>query len=348
MSIPDNLQWQSVREEPLGSGGQGNVHCVTKKGDTSGKRYALKQLRDNQDPQALRRFRQEIEVVSKIDHPSIIKIHDFSEEDDDFQFYVMDYFKNAKTLAEFIFQPSTNPFHGDTLKCLDLFKDIIKAIQAYEQQSTSIVHRDISPNNILLLPDNSIRLIDFGICQVENDDTITLAGDHFGTRFYAPPECGPYPSHPMKIYTDIYSAAKVLWSAITSKKVFDNEEKVFDDMSMDSLFPNKMNTWHLNRIFQKTIRHDPNNRHSNSEEALLQIVDIKRIVRGGYPPQEVAHLFCPHCGQKQLGSFADTHHIFGNPNRSYALPRQCKACGGVSFREVGFAKRKSKEIRNLR
>ena len=327
---------------------QGNVHLVTQKGDTSGKQYALKQLHDNQDPQALERFRQEIEVVSEIDHPSIIQIHDFSNENAEFQYYVMDYFKDAKTLAEIIFQPSTNPFHGDTLKCLTLFEDIMKAIQAYEQQSTSIVHRDISPNNILLLPDTSIRLIDFGICQIEGGDTITLTGDHFGTRYYAPPECGPQDSTPVKIYTDIYSAAKVLWSAITSKRVFDREEKVFNETSMKSMFPNKMETWHLNRIFQKTIRQDPNDRHSKSEEVLFQISDVKRIVRGGYPPQEVANLFCPSCGQKQVGRFDDGYIVFSNPPRSNASPRECKACGFVFVHNMELVKKKSEEIENLR
>ena len=347
MSFPEHLQWMPSGP-PLGTGGQGNVHPVTSKNDSTKKLFALKTLHQNQDSQALARFRQEIEIISHLDHPSIIKIHDFSEEDDDFQFYVMDYFKGAKTLAEIIFPPSNNPFHGDTLKCLTLFEDIMEAIQAYEQHSTSIVHRDISPNNILLLPDGSIRLIDFGICQIEDGDTITLSGEHFGTRYYAPPECGPQDSTPVKIYTDIYSAAKVLWSAITSRSVFDREEKVFDETSMTSMFPNKMETWHLNRIFQKTIRQDPNDRHSKSEEALLQISDVKRIVRGGYPPQEVANLFCPSCGQNQLGKFDDPFHIFGNPKKNYARPLECKACGYVSVSNMDLVKEKSKEMKNLR
>ncbi len=347
MSFPEHIQWVPAGP-PLGSGGQGNVHPVTSKGDSTGKRFALKTLHKNQDPQALARFRQEINIISRLNHPSIIKIHDFSEEDDEFQFYVMDYFEGAKTLAEIIFQQSTNPFHGDTLKCLNLLENIMEAIQAYEHLGDSIVHRDISPNNILLLPDGSIRLIDFGICHLEEGNTITNTGEHFGTRFYAPPECGPQDSTPIKIYTDIYSAAKVLWSTITSRRVFDREEYVFNEMSMKSIFPNKMETWHLNRIFEKTIRKDPDDRHSNSEAILLQIADVKRIVRGGYPPEEVANLFCPSCGQKQLRKFRDSRHIFGNPNQSYAWPLECKACGYVSVRNMDLVKEKLEKTKDLR
>ncbi|MCY3627174.1 MAG: serine/threonine-protein kinase [Gammaproteobacteria bacterium] len=347
MSLPEHIQWISC-DAHLGTGGQGNVHLVKSKSDPTKKLFALKILRRIQDSQALARFRQEIEIISQLDHPSIIKIHDFSEEDDEFQFYVMDYFEGAKTLAEILFQPSTNPYHGDTLKCLTLFEDIMVAIQAYELHDASIVHRDISPNNILLLPDGSIRLIDFGICQIEDGETVTLTGDHFGTRNYAPPECGPLDSTPVKIYTDIYSAAKVLWSAITSKRVFDREEKVFNETSMKSMFPNKMETWHLNRIFQKTIRQNPNDRHSKSEEVLFQISDVKRLVRGGYPPHEVAHLFCPACGQQQLGRFDDPYFIFGNPSRSNASPSECKACGFVFVYNYDLVSARSKELKNLR
>lgn len=346
MSFPEHIQWVST-DDLLGSGGQGNVHLVTSKIDPDREKiFALKTLRQNQDRQALARFRQEIRIICQIDHPSIIKIHDFSGEDEDFQFYVMDYFKGAKTLAEVIFQQDTNPFYGDTLKCLTLFENIAKAIQAYEPHN--IVHRDISPNNILLLPDGNIRLIDFGICQIEDGETITLTGEHFGTRFYAPPECGPYETTPIRIYTDIYSAAKVLWSTVTSKTAFNNEERVFGDLSMNALFPNKMETWHLNRIFQKTIRKSPDKRHLKAEDLLLQIADIRRIVQGGYPPQEASHLFCPSCGQKILGKFDDRRFIFGNPSQGNASPRECKACGFVFVHNMEFVKEKSRETRSLR
>ena len=347
MSFPEHIQWMPAGTD-LGTGGQGNVHLVKSKNDPTKKLFALKILRRTQDSQALARFRREIKIISQLVHPSIIKIHDFSDEDDDFQFYVMDYFEGAKTLAEIIFQPNTNPYHGDTLKCLTLFEDIMETIQAYEIHNASIVHRDISPNNILLLSDGSIRLIDFGIGQIEDDDTITLPGEHFGTRFYAPPECGPHESTPIKIYTDIYSAAKVLWSAITSKKVFDHEEKVFNELSMKSMFPNKMETWHLNRIFQKTIRKNPNDRHWKSEEVLFQIADVKRLVRGGYPPQEGAHLFCPSCGQKKLGKFDKGYVVFSNPTNSFASPRECKACGFVFVHNMDLINQKSEETKNLR
>ncbi len=346
MSIPENLQWQ-LSGDPLGKGGQGNVHPVTRKGDTSGKKYALKQLNDNQDPQALERFRQEIEVVSEINHPSIIKIHDFSNENDEFQYYVMDYHEGAEALSETIFSREDSPFYCETLKSLSLFEKIADAIHSYEISPGDIVHRDISPYNILLLPDESIRLIDFGICQIDRGEAITLTGENFGTRNYAPPECEAGSGLQTGIFTDIYSAAKVLWSAITSERVFAREEPVFANESMKQRFPNKMETWHLTRIFKKTIRKNPGDRHQSAEHLLAQIGNVIRVVRGGFPPQEAIESFCPSCGQSEIQDFRDDYNTFGSYRRTDFTPLECRVCGLVFFRNLGALEKAIEELGQL-
>ncbi len=346
MSIPDNLQWQ-LTGPPLGSGGQGNVHPVSQKGDTSGKQFALKQLHDNQDPRALERFRKEIEVVSEIDHPSIIQIHDFSDENDEFQYYVMDYHEDAEALSETIFSKENSPFFRDTLKSLSLFEKIVDAIHSYEISPGGIVHRDISPYNILLLPDKSIRLIDFGICQIERGEAITLTGENFGTRNYAPPECEAGSGLQTGIYSDIYSAAKVLWSAITSERVFAREEPVFGNQSMKQRFPNKMETWHLSRIFKMTIRKNPGDRHQSAEHLLAQIGNVIRVVRGGFPPQEAIESFCPSCGQNEIHRYKDDYNIFGNFRRPLLTPLECRVCGLVFFRNLSALEKAIEELGRL-
>ena len=100
------------------------------------------------------------------------------------------------------------------------------------------MHRDISLNNILFLADGSIRLIDFGICQIEDGETISLTGESLGTRNYAAPECESGNDSNIDIRSDIYSAAKVLWSAITSREAFAREEPVFQNLSMRDLVSN--------------------------------------------------------------------------------------------------------------
>src|SRR4030043_28214 len=65
----------------------------------------------------------------------------------------------------------------------------IQVIKICEQIVPPVVHRDISPSNILILPDETIKVIDFGLCQIENEDKITLIDEGVGTQNYMSPEC---------------------------------------------------------------------------------------------------------------------------------------------------------------
>ena len=167
MGFPQDLPWTPTGTT-LGEGGQGLVHLVTRKGDPDGPKYALKELRNVESVQAQERFKLEIKVVNLITHPAIIRVIDHSKDEDEFLYYVMEYHEGAELLANVIYSPSTNPFHGNALRSLDLYRQIILAISACERNKPRVVHRDINPKNILLLRDGSIRLIDFGICHFEN------------------------------------------------------------------------------------------------------------------------------------------------------------------------------------
>ena len=238
MKIPEELPWRSIGKT-LGSGGQGVVQLVTRKDDPDCHKFALKTLHNVGSTQALERFRREISAVKKITHPAIVRVIDHSKEGDAFQYYVMEYHQGAESLASVIFSPS-NRFHGNVLLSLDLFEQIISAIRACEESNPPIVHRDVQPENILVLEDHSIRLIDFGICHFQDGRMITLTNENVGTRNYTPPECEPGTDFTIGSHSDIYSAAKVLWSVITSERAFAREEPAFKGLfSMKEMFPTK-------------------------------------------------------------------------------------------------------------
>ena len=303
MRIPYNLDWQPAGN-PLGEGGQGEVIPVTEKGDFSGEKYAMKILNNVDSEAALFRFHQEVEAISEVEHPFIIQIVDYSDREDDFQFYVMDYFEDATSLYDII-HSDDNHFHGDVHLCLELFEKIISAIQACEQLSPPIVHRDISPNNILVLEDDSIRLIDFGICQIEDGRTITLTDESFGTRNYAAPECEAGNDSDITVRSDIYSAAKVLWSAITSKEAFAREQPVFQNLSMKEMFPNSPETWILDLIFERSIRKEPENRFPYTVAALDLVGELIDFFQRGHSSVEDTMLRCPGCGCKNKRTSRD-------------------------------------------
>jgi len=347
INIPPHVPWELTGEH-LGSGGQGHVYLVTKSDSNDGKQYALKLLKNAATPQARERFRREIEAVQNIDHLSIIKIHEYSEPDDDFQFYVMDYHPGARSLDSIILSQSTNPFHGNVSLCLNLLEKIVTAIGVCEKNSPQIIHRDINPQNILVLPDDNICLIDFGICHFEDGETITLTDENVGRRNYTAPECESGASPP-SIRSDLYSAAKTLWATINSRNAFSREESVFstNSDSMQSRFPNSPDTWHLEQIFIKTIRKDPSDRFANTDEFLKLLSDIRYKTSRGFPPYQIAHTRCPSCGDQGLSDWTDAERIFGPTELRGFGAIQCDKCGFVILRNRSTRNKIEEEIQSL-
>ena len=331
MVIPSHLEWKQLGD-PIGSGGQGTVYRVVRESDLENIR-ALKILSSDASPQARERFRNEMETLSSVSHPAIIEVIEYSKPEDDFQYLVMEYHKGAKTIEEVCFvAPESNPYHGNVLKCLDLFEQVIQAIRACEMAKKPVIHRDISPRNILVLPDESIRLIDFGLCHTLDNNIVTMTGENVGTRSYAPPECGAFSLYKTGTHTDIFSAAKVLWSAITSKRVFDSPV-IGENTSMKSMFPDKEETWHLRRLFGKIIQENPADRIGRTEVVQFHIDEIRDAVKGGYPPVEKASSRCPSCGLRTMKTSSNANHLFGKFTSGKYFMSECKECEFVVIRK---------------
>ena len=331
MTIPDHLNWKPLGKE-IGSGGQGTVHLVYHKDDPNKTPRALKILNTDASQEAQQRFQNEIKTVRNISHHTIIEVLDYSPQNAEFQYLVMEYHKDAKTVEEVCLSSNPNPFHGNTLICLDVFEQIISAIRACETQPNTIYHRDISPKNTLVLPNNTIRLIDFGLCHTVGDTTITLTGENLGTRSYAPPECGAGSEFEIKTYSDIYSAAKVLWSVVTSERAFDREDPILKSKSMQNMFPHIEETWHLDQIFKNTIRYNPNERFNNTEQVLYLVDEIRHAVNNGFPPLASVAARCPSCGRKSVRASQLSLQTFGGHMSNKLFAHECSACGFVFAR----------------
>ena len=260
----------------------------------------------------------------------------------------MEFHEGAKTLAEVIYT-SCNPFHGDALRCLDLFEQIVSAIGACEECESPIVHRDIKPDNILVLKDGTIRLIDFGICHFDDGNMITLTDEGVGARNYTAPECeSGSVDRPIGTFSDIYSAAKVLWSSITSQSAFAREQPVFRHRSMNEVFPLQSETWHLTRIFKVTIREDPEHRCKTTRPVRGLIRELRYLIQGGFPPLEDIANRCPSCGNRGLVDFPDAPQVFGNPlpiERVWA--HMCKSCGFAFVRNHKILRKKLDDVEDL-
>jgi serine/threonine protein kinase len=323
MKLPATLKWKSTGKT-LGEGGQGTVIEVVEQGAEGGATFALKALARGKPAKAYERFAREIQAIKNLNHPAIIKIIDRSEHPSDFHYYVMELIPTAISLKKLV-GSNQNHFHRDPLKSLQLFIQLLEVIKACEE--IKIVHRDLSLANILLLPDNSIKVIDFGICQLEEAETITLTDEGVGTPNYMAPECESGAGGGAAAASDMYSAGKILWSLIANMNAFSRENPVFNSKSMNAIFPDLPSTWHLHHIFEKTVRHNPVNRWQKVEDALRMSRRVHFLVASGYLPLESIANTCPICGFGYLDSFDGSHVVFGNPNPRGIVSSQCSYCG---------------------
>lgn len=205
----------------LGSGGMSTVYEAEHL--HLNKTFALKLLHQSKDEASLLRFQQEAKAASSLEHPNIVKVHDFGVSEGQ-PFMIMDCLR-GKSLAEMI--KTEGPLE---LKPLSrIFIQICSALaHAHEE---GIVHRDIKPSNIVFSGDDpdsaSAVLVDFGIAKVTEQkkesaaDALTRTGDIFGTPQYMSPEqCQGQTVDPR---SDIYSLGCVIYEAFTGKPPFAGE-----------------------------------------------------------------------------------------------------------------------------
>ncbi|MFC1743677.1 protein kinase [Candidatus Riflebacteria bacterium] len=197
----------------LGRGGMGAVYdCFDK---SLKRKCAIKVLKKKlHQADILKRFQSEARLTASINHPNIIQIYAVSEEDEH-AFFVMEKF-STKTLQDLINIRKFIPLK----KQINIFTQIIKGLKAAKKMN--LLHRDIKPANILIDEENYIKIIDFGICKVEEcsaGNELTDTGIIMGTPQYISPEQGKGMKD-IDYKTDIYSAAATFYHFITGEPPF--------------------------------------------------------------------------------------------------------------------------------
>ncbi len=324
MKIPQDLKWKTTGRS-LGQGGQAHVYEVYDESDPSRKKFALKALSKNKPREAYERFYREISAIKSLSNPYIIDIEDHSKPHDEFHYYVMEFIENALSLKRLINQ-NENPYFHNGLKTLKLLSQLLDAIKECEQNDPKVVHRDLNPANILVTPNKDIKIIDFGLCQIEGNSPLTLIDEGVGTQNYMAPECESGSESEIGIHSDIYSMGKIVWSAITNQMAFAREKPAFTNRSIKNIFPNNPEHWHLQHIMSFTVRHNPSDR-STVDQLIYWVKRVRQLIISKYPPLELITEQCPICGWGKLDRFEQSHAVFGNPNPRGIYALQCDYCG---------------------
>jgi len=164
-------------ERLLGHGGMAAVWLA--EDEVLERPVAVKVLSDTiaSDPEFLTRFRREAQVAAGLSHPNLIGVYDYAEGDER-PYLVMEYVP-GETLAE-------RMRHGGGLSCQRLAQELLGAVAHIH--AAGIVHRDVKPQNVLIAPDGSAKLIDFGIALPKDATALTRTGHLLGTARYIAPE----------------------------------------------------------------------------------------------------------------------------------------------------------------
>ena len=202
--------------ELIGIGGMADVYKATD--IMEDKIVAVKILKTefagNEDFQ--RRFRNESKAIAVLSHPNIVKIFDVGFTDK-IQYIVME-FIDGITLKEFMEQQSV-------LKWKDAIHFTIQILRALQHaHDRGIVHRDIKPQNIMLFPDGTIKVMDFGIARFSREEGKTLSDKTIGSVHYISPEQARGDITDEK--SDIYSVGAVLYEMLTGQKPFEADTPV--------------------------------------------------------------------------------------------------------------------------
>jgi serine/threonine protein kinase len=201
-------RYRTLRE--LGRGGMGVVWLA--EDVVIGRQVALKELRTSSPVEAERVLR-EARTAGRLNSPNVVGVYDVIIEDG--TTYLVMELVEAPTLAEVMAEQGSLPV--DQVVSIGLH--VLSALET--AHAAGIVHRDVKPSNIMVLPDGGVKLADFGIAQAMDDPRLTATGTMMGTPGYMAPELfnGQLPSSA----TDLWALGATLFHALEGRSPFQRD-----------------------------------------------------------------------------------------------------------------------------
>ena len=237
--------WENLGDDAK-EGGMGHVFKV--KNLKTGQIGALKKLKGSK-PERIQRFKMEVETINCLDHPNIIKLIDSHLDEE--PFYAVYEYEEGGSLGDL----SEDELLSLSLENqLQLCEQVCNGLSAIHNES--LVHRDIKPDNILISKDRkTVRICDFGLVFVDDDERVTLTKEQVGSKFFIPPELEDGSADEVTLKSDLYSMGKVLYYIITGEK-FAREVHRLPKYNLAKI---KNNPYFesISRILDKTVTSEP-------------------------------------------------------------------------------------------
>ena len=271
--IGKKLDGRYLLEELVGVGGMANVY---KGVDLKNQRViAVKVLREEflENPELVYRFKNESKAISILDHPGIVKVFDVSVTDK-LQYIVMEYIDGI-TLKEYMTR------RGEPLTWKEVVHFTEQILDALDHaHRKGVVHRDIKPQNIMLLADGKVKIMDFGIARFSRAESQMVSNKAIGSVHYISPEQAKGDVTDAK--ADIYSVGIMLYEMLSGKLPFESDDAVsvaikqISDKAvpLGQIAPDVPQA--LQDITARAMAKDPNRRYPSARAMLEDIEEFKR------------------------------------------------------------------------
>ena len=246
----------------IGEGGMANVylaHDIILDRDV-----AIKVLRGDlsSDDKFVRRFQREALAASSLSHPNIVEMYDVGE--DLGTYYIVMEYVNGRTLKQLLKKRGALSLS----ECIDIMLQLADGVE--HAHASYIIHRDIKPQNIMILDNGEIKITDFGIAMALNNTQLTQTNSVMGSVHYLPPEQASGKGSTVK--SDIYSMGILFFELITGTLPFKGDNAVEialkhirDDIpsvrKINSSIPQS-----IENIIMKASAKNPKNRYSSAKE----------------------------------------------------------------------------------
>ncbi|HHU44884.1 MAG TPA: serine/threonine protein kinase, partial [Actinomycetales bacterium] len=257
-------------ERLLGRGGMSTVWLAEDTG--TGRLVAVKLLnRDlSGDPEFRERFRNEARAAQSVSSPNVVDFHSYDDQPPERGggcYIVMEYIR-GESLADVLRRRSTLPEH----LALDVLEQTAHGLSAIH--AANLIHRDIKPGNLLVTPEGTVKITDFGIAKAAEAVPLTRTGMVVGTAQYVSPEQAQ--GRQVTPATDVYSLGCVAYEMASGRRPFQGDTTVAVALAHISKPPPQLPQTvhpHIRELIGIMLRKDPERRYADGRElarAVLQ------------------------------------------------------------------------------
>ncbi len=272
--------------------GEGGMAFVYKAKDRQLRRIvAIKTLKPNYVNQKkfVERFRREAQTAANLNHPNIVQIFDWGIEEE--PYFVMEYIE-GNTLTSVI---SGNKTIGLS-DILYIGSQVANGLT--EAHKRGLVHRDIKPGNIMITPDGKVKVTDFGIVSLQNEESdITKTGAVLGTASYISPEQAQ--GKPVSFESDLYSLGTVLYELISGQPPFSGDSPIATATKHLTDKPEKLSTYRtdlpkaLENAVLKLLEKKPSDRFKSAEDLRALLLQQRKQIQINQTQENLVDLTNP-------------------------------------------------------